>query len=116
MDKTVDFNRSHPIDGVVPFWEQDVLLAAKVSQRLGLPGLDIQSARKARVELRSLGVEIKEFWFCQGRYDMVVSIEAPDIQTYAKALLKLGSYGNIHSQTLRALSEDEYREIIVETE
>jgi len=43
---------------------------------------------------------------------MVVMIEAPDIQTYAKALLKLGSYGNIHAETLSALSENEYREVI----
>ena len=48
LDKITDFNHSHPIDGVVTFWERDVLLAAKVSQRLGLPGLNIQSARKAR--------------------------------------------------------------------
>jgi len=67
---------------------------------------------KAREGFSALGVEIKEFWFCQGRYDMVVMIEAPDIQTYAKALLKLGSYGNIHAETLRALPENEYREII----
>jgi|APCOG7522876152_1049122.scaffolds.fasta_scaffold101102_1 uncharacterized protein with GYD domain len=33
---------------------------------------------KAKEEFRALGVEIKEFWLCQGRYDMVVMIEAPD--------------------------------------
>ena len=48
LDKITDFHRSHPINGVVTFWERDVLLAAKVSQRLGLPGLNIQSARKSR--------------------------------------------------------------------
>jgi len=43
---------------------------------------------------------------------MVVMIEAPDIQTYAKAPLKLGSYGNIHAETLRVPPENEYWEII----
>ena len=42
------FRRGRSIDGVVTFWERDVLLASKVSQLLGLPGLDIQSAQRAR--------------------------------------------------------------------
>jgi len=48
LAKVTDFHRGHHIDGVVTFWERDVLLASKVSQRLGLPGLDIQSAQRAR--------------------------------------------------------------------
>ena len=48
LNKVTSFNGGHRIDGVVTFWERDVLLAAKVSQRLGLPGLDTQSAQRAR--------------------------------------------------------------------
>ncbi len=48
LAKVANFHRGHHIDGVVTFWERDVLLASKVSQRLGLPGLDIRSAQRAR--------------------------------------------------------------------
>ena len=61
---------------------------------------------------RAVGAEIKEFYMCMGRYDVVVIIEAPDAETYAKAILKLGSSGNVHAETLRAFTEDEYRKVI----
>ena len=39
-------------------------------------------------------------------------IEAPDDETYAKAMLGLGSQGNVSTETLKAFSEDQYRKII----
>jgi len=48
LAEVTNFQRGHDIGGVVTFWERDVLLASRVSQRLGLPGLDIRSAQRAR--------------------------------------------------------------------
>jgi uncharacterized protein with GYD domain len=47
-----------------------------------------------------------------GQYDMVVIAEAPDDVSLAKAMLTLGSQGNLTSETCRAFTEGEYREII----
>jgi len=47
-----------------------------------------------------------------GRYDIVTISEAPDDAAAAKAALTVGSAGNVTTETLRAFTEDEYREIV----
>jgi uncharacterized protein with GYD domain len=44
---------------------------------------------------------------------MVALVEAPDDETMAKLALSLGSKGNVRTETLRAFTEDEYRNIIL---
>ena len=39
-------------------------------------------------------------------------IEAPDDETYAKAMLSLGAQGNVSTETLKAFSEDQFRKIV----
>jgi uncharacterized protein with GYD domain len=46
-----------------------------------------------------------------GRYDLVCVIDAPDDETYATAMLTLGSQGNVQTETLKAFTEDQYRKI-----
>ena len=69
----------------------------------------LDAGRKA---FHKLGVEIKDTYLTMGRYDLVCVIEGPDDETVARALLSLGSQGNIQSETLKAFSEDEYRKIM----
>ena len=66
----------------------------------------------ARKGIEAAGVKMKDFYMVTGRYDMIVIIEAPDDGPLAKALLTLASQGNIRSETCRAFTEDEYRQII----
>jgi uncharacterized protein with GYD domain len=47
-----------------------------------------------------------------GRYDIVTISEAPDDAAVAKAALAVGSAGNVTTETLRAFTEDEDREIV----
>jgi uncharacterized protein with GYD domain len=47
-----------------------------------------------------------------GRYDAVVIGEAPDDETATKLAMTIGSAGSIRTETLRAFTEDEYRDII----
>ena len=47
-----------------------------------------------------------------GQYDIVTVSEAPGDAAAAKVALTVGSAGNITTETLRALTEDEYREIV----
>jgi uncharacterized protein with GYD domain len=47
-----------------------------------------------------------------GQYDMVAVVEAPDDTTLAKAILTAALQGSIVSESCRAFTEDEYRQII----
>jgi uncharacterized protein with GYD domain len=62
--------------------------------------------------LRSFGSELKAFYLTMGRYDIVAISEAPDDAAAAKVALAVGSAGNVTTETLRAFTEDEYREIV----
>jgi len=62
--------------------------------------------------LKSFGSELKAFYLTMGRYDIVVISEAPDDAAAAKVALAVGSAGNVTTETLRAFTEDEYREIV----
>lgn len=69
----------------------------------------LDSAKKA---FQSMGAEIKQTFLVMGEYDLVIILEAPDDQTVAKLLLATGSLGNVSTQTMRAFTEDEFREIV----
>jgi uncharacterized protein with GYD domain len=66
----------------------------------------------ARKGFEAVGVQMKDFYMVTGRYDMVAIIEAPDDIALAKALLATASQGSITTETCRAFTEDEYRQII----
>ncbi len=66
----------------------------------------------AKQTLRALGAELKDFYLTIGGYDAVVVLEAPDDETAARASLAIGSQGNVRIETLRAFTEDEYRELV----
>ncbi len=65
-----------------------------------------------REVFKTMGVQIKDVYLTIGRFDLVCVIEAPDDQTFAKAMLTLSSKGATSSETLKAFSEAEYRNII----
>lgn len=66
----------------------------------------------ARKGFQAAGVTMKDFYMVTGQYDMVAMIEAPDETALAKAILKTASQGSITSETCRAFTEQEYRQII----
>jgi len=69
----------------------------------------LDSGRKA---FKKFGVKIKDAYLTMGRYDLVCVVEAPDDETFARAMLTLGSQGNVQTETLKAFSEAEYRKIV----
>jgi uncharacterized protein with GYD domain len=77
--------------------------------KVGSSAKRLDAGRKA---FKKMGVELKDSYLTMGRYDLVCVIEAPDDETYAKAVLGLGAEGNVSTETLKAFSEDEYRKII----
>jgi uncharacterized protein with GYD domain len=80
----------------------------------GLQNLKESPARldAARKSFEGTDVKLKEFYMVTGRYDMVAICEAPDEGLLARALLSMTSKGGITSETCRAFTEEEYRQII----
>jgi uncharacterized protein with GYD domain len=69
----------------------------------------LEAARKG---FEKAGARMKDFYMVTGQYDMIAIVDAPDDATLAKAILGSTSQGNITSETCRAFTEEEYREII----
>jgi uncharacterized protein with GYD domain len=60
-------------------------------------------AEAIRATAKKLGVTVKEIYWTVGRYDVVVVMEGDD-EAVTSTLLKIGSLGNVRSETLRAFS------------
>ncbi len=69
-------------------------------------------ADAARDLARSCGAAMKDLYLTLGAYDLVVTVEAPDDATMARFALKIGSLGNVRSTTLKAFTEQEFRNIV----
>jgi uncharacterized protein with GYD domain len=69
-------------------------------------------AAAAKEAVKAAGGEWKGFYLTMGQYDAVAIMEAPDDETLAKIVLTLNSRGNSRSETLRAFTEDEFRQIV----
>jgi uncharacterized protein with GYD domain len=66
----------------------------------------------ARKGFEAAGAKMKDFYMVTGQYDMIAVVDAPDDATLAKAILAATSQGSITSETCRAFTESEYRQII----
>ncbi len=84
-------------------WTQQGVTNVKDSPRR------LDAGRKAFSEI---GVQIKAVHMTMGRYDLVMMMEAPSDDVVATALLSLASQGNVQTETLKAWTEDEYRQIV----
>src|SRR5438552_12800107 len=63
-------------------------------------------------EAEKMGMKIIEEFWTIGTYDIVVLFEAPDDETMSAFLLKIGSMGNVKSQTLRAFRKQEMEGVL----
>jgi uncharacterized protein with GYD domain len=69
----------------------------------------LDAGRKA---FEAAGCKIINVLLLMGQYDMAIVAEAPDDATIARMTLALASKGSVHTETVRAFTEDEYRKII----
>ena len=58
-----------------------------------------------------LGVTVKSVYYTVWHYDLVVVTEGTD-EAVTTALLKLGSLGNVRTETLRAFSFEDMKKLI----
>jgi uncharacterized protein with GYD domain len=52
------------------------------------------------------------WYLTMGRYDFVLITEAPDAKAAATLLLATGAQGNVSTETLHALTEGEFKEVV----
>ena len=64
-----------------------------------------------RAMAEKAGASVKGVWYTVGTCDMVTIVEGPD-DAVTPLLLKVGSLGNVRSQTMRAFSVDEMRSML----
>ena len=69
-------------------------------------------AKAFRDTAKDMGVSVKDIYWTLGPYDVVLTAEARDDETIALLMMKVGSLGNLKSQTLRAFSEAEISSIV----
>ena len=58
------------------------------------------------------GATVKESYWAQGQYDVVVILDAPDDLAVTSLALSIGASGNLRTQTLRLFSPAEMKTII----
>lgn len=69
----------------------------------------LDTARKA---FEADAAKMKDFYMTTGQHDMIPLLKRSDDVALAKALVTTGAQGNVTTETCRAYTEDEYREII----
>lgn len=73
---------------------------------------DLSGLDAAKHAIQAMGAQWTAWYMTLGQYDAVVIIEAPDDETAARIALAQGSTGGINSQTMRAFTEDEFRQFV----
>ena len=79
----------------------------------------IQWVKESQVRLDNIkrifsdeGAELKDFYLVMGRYDTILIVSAPDDATMARLALAVGAAGAVRTETLKAFTEEEYRQIV----
>jgi uncharacterized protein with GYD domain len=76
----------------------------------------IKRADAARDLAQKMGASVKDLYWTEGRYDVVVTFEAPDDATMTALCLAIGAKGNVRTETLRAFSKDEMTKVLAKLE
>ena len=69
-------------------------------------------ADAARFMAKSCGAEVKDIYRTLGAYDLILTVEAAEDEAVARFSLALASIGNVRAITLKAFTEEQYRQII----
>jgi uncharacterized protein with GYD domain len=72
----------------------------------------VQRAAAATAEAEKMGAKITQAFWTMGAYDLVLLVDAPDEETVSALSLKLGSLGNVKSETMRAFGREEMENIL----
>ena len=73
----------------------------------------VKRAAAATAEAEKMGAKVTDAFWTMGAYDVVLLLDSPDDETVSAFSLKLGSLGNVKSQTMRAFRREEMESILV---
>lgn len=68
--------------------------------------------KRAKELSQKMGIRVIGVWVTMGEYDMISIVDAPNDQTLAARVLATAMAGNVTTQTMRALSEDEFAQVV----
>ena len=71
-----------------------------------------QRIKDAKALAEKLGITVIGVWVTMGDYDLVSAADAPNDEAVAIFALALAGAGNVTTQTMRALSEDEFADVV----
>jgi uncharacterized protein with GYD domain len=89
---------------LIRYTEQGVKTFNELSQRL----------EETKTAGESVGAKLVGYYLTMGQYDAVAISEAPDDASIAKLALAASARGNVRTETMRAFTEQEAREIAAE--
>jgi len=72
----------------------------------------IKRAAAATAEAEKMGAKVTDAFWTMGAYGVVLLLDAPDDETVSAFSLKIGSLGNVKSQTMRAFRREEMENIL----
>ncbi len=93
-----------------------ILLANFTQQGITSVQDTIERANVVKAMAARLGMTMKETFWTLGRYDVVAVFDAPDDGTMTALSLSVAKLGNIRTQTLRAFSHDEMKDILAKVQ
>ena len=68
--------------------------------------------KEAKANVEKAGGKFVGIWVTFGRYDMVAVIDVPNDYVASTLALGLAALGNVTTETVRALSEDEFSQVV----
>ena len=72
----------------------------------------IKRVAAATAEAEQMGLKVTDAFWTMGAYDVVLLLDAPDDETMTAFALRLGSLGNVKTQTMRAFGREEMESIL----
>lgn len=72
----------------------------------------VKRADAVKEAAKKFGASMTQIYWTLGKYDLVVTIEAPDDESATAFALAIAGSGNVRMQTLRAFSKDEMSGIL----
>jgi uncharacterized protein with GYD domain len=72
----------------------------------------VKRGNAAAAEAEKMGMKIIEEFWTMGAYDVVILVDAPDDETMTAFMLKVGSLGNVKTETMRAFGREEMEKIL----
>lgn len=89
-----------------------VALASFTDQGIRSVKDTVKRADAARDMAGRFGVKMKDIYWTQGQYDLVILLEANDEASVSAFSLAIAGAGNVRFQSLRAFSRDEMSGIL----